>query len=221
MPTLYIIGDSTVEDNKPPFRGWGWALKERIAPEITVKNLAISGRSTKSFIDEGRFVPIERDIAPGDALMIQFGHNDEKDDAERHTDPHTTYTQNLKFFCDTAKKAGATPVLLTPVCRRFFTGDNSLMYTHGEYPLAVRMLAEREGVALCDLKAMSRELYVRLGQEKAAELFVRLAPGENPDFPNGHDDPTHFNADGARVIAGLIADWMAADARMAAFLKAR
>lgn len=219
MPVLYIIGDSTVEDNKPPFRGWGWALKELVKPEIEVRNLAISGRSTKSFIDEGRFEPIERDIAPGDALMIQFGHNDEKDDAERHTDPHTTYTANLKRFCDTAKRAGATPVLMTPVCRRFFTGDNSLMYTHGEYPLAVRALAEKEGVKLCDLKRMSRELYVGLGQEECAKLFVRLAPGENPDFPNGHDDPTHFNADGARKIASLIAGWMKTDDVMKNFLK--
>ena len=87
MPTIYVIGDSTVEDNKPPFRGWGWALPEFLAEGVALRNHAISGRSTRSFLDEGRFDPVREAMQPGDVLMIQFGHNDEKDDPERHTDP--------------------------------------------------------------------------------------------------------------------------------------
>ncbi len=203
MPTIWLIGDSTVEDNTPPFRGWGWALPEFVKEGVQVRNHALSGRSTKSFWDEGLFVPVEQGMREGDILLIQFGHNDEKDDAERHTDPDTSYRDNLLRYCRAAQARGAQPVLFTPVSRRFFVGGGSLLYTHGEYPRAVRALAEQEGIPLCDLKKDSRELYLRLGEEKTAELFVRLSPGEHPGFPEGHDDKTHFNAYGARVIAGL------------------
>ena len=100
------------------------------------------------------------------------------------------------------------PVLLTPVSRRFFVGNGSMLYTHGEYPRAVRKLAAERNIPLIDLKKDSRELYLSLGEEKTAELFVRLKPGENPDFPEGHDDKTHFNAYGAERICTLIVDEM-------------
>ncbi len=204
MPKIFIIGDSTVEDNQPPFRGWGWALRAFVSEGVQVRNYALSGRSSRSFWEEGLFGPVREQIAAGDLLLIQFGHNDEKDDG-RHTDPDTTYKQHLWIYCDFALKRGAQPVLFTPVSRRFFVGEGSMLYTHGEYPAAVRELAEEKGVPLCDLKKASRELYLALGEEKTAGLFVRLAPGENPDFPNGHDDKTHFNAYGAERIAELVA----------------
>ncbi len=203
MPAIYIIGDSTVEDNKPPFRGWGWALPKYVKPGVEVHNCALSGRSSRSFLEEGLLKPVEEGLGSGDLLMIQFGHNDEKDD-ERHTDPATTYPEYLYGYCSMALSRGAQPVLMTPVSRRFFVGDGSLLYTHGEYPAAVRKLAAEKGIPLCDLKKDSRELYLKLGEEKTAELFVRLAPGENPDFPDGHDDKTHFNAYGADQICRLV-----------------
>ena len=205
MNTIYIIGDSTVDDNQPPFRGWGWALPRYVREGVTVKNHALSGRSSRSFRAEGLFEPVERALGPGDLLLIQFGHNDEKDD-ERHTDPDTTFPEELWRYCAAALSKGAQPVLITPVCRRFFGGDGSLFYTHGEYPRAIRILAAEKGIPLCDLKAASRALYRSLGEQGTAELFVRLAPGENPDFPEGHDDRSHFNPHGATVIAGLVAE---------------
>ncbi len=219
MPTIWIIGDSTVEDNTPPFRGWGWALPEYVKNGVQVKNHGLSGRSTKSFWDEGLFKPVEEGMGPGDLLLIQFGHNDEKDDEERHTDPDTTFPENLWRYCSAALEKGAQPVLLTPVSRRFFVGEGSMLYTHGEYPRAVRKLAAEKNVPLCDLKKDSRELYLKLGEEKTADLFVRLAPGEHPDFPGGHDDKTHFNAYGAKVIAGLVAEEMRKIPVCAAYLK--
>ena len=204
MPSIYIIGDSTVEDNKEPFRGWGWALPRHTAEGVAVHNHALSGRSSRSFFEEGLFVPVEASLQKGDLLLIQFGHNDEKDD-ERHTDPDSTYQEMLSRYCDAAIAKGAQPVLITSVERRFFTGDGSVLYTHGEYPAAMRKLAAKRGIPLCDLQKRSRDLYLSLGEEKTAALFVRLAPGENPDFPDGHDDKTHFNACGAAVIAGLVA----------------
>lgn len=218
MPTLWIIGDSTVEDNQPPFRGWGWALPRFLKDGITVRNHALSGRSSRSFWEEGLFKPVEAGMRDGDMLLIQFGHNDEKDD-ERHTDPDTTFPAQLWRYCEAALSRGAQPVLLTPVSRRFFVGDGNMLYTHGEYPRAIRKLAAEKNVPLCDLKKDSRDLYLRLGEAKTAELFVRLSPGEHPDFPGGHDDKTHFNAYGAETIASLVAEEMRQIPACAVFLK--
>ena len=218
MPTIWIIGDSTVQDNQPPFRGWGWALPEYAKEGVAVKNHALSGRSSRSFRAEGLFEPVEKGMEKGDMLLIQFGHNDEKDD-ERHTDPDSTFPGELWRYCEEALSKGALPVLITPVARRFFVGGGSLLYTHGEYPAAARRLAAEKDVPLCDLSADSRALYLSLGEEKTAELFVRLAPGEHPDFPDGHDDKTHFCAYGAKVIAGLVAEELRKIPRCAAYLK--
>jgi len=219
MPTVYIIGDSTVEDNKPPFRGWGWALPELLADDVSVANHAMSGRSTRSFLDEGRFEPVREGMRPGDVLMIQFGHNDEKDDAERHTDPDTSYQDFLRLYCRAAMEKGALPVLLSPVSRRIYVGGGSLLYTHGAYPAAVQKVARELNVPFLDLKTASRKLYLSGTEEDAARLFVRLKPGENPDFPDGHDDKTHFNAEGARKIASLVADLMNREPRLQRYLK--
>jgi len=218
MNTIYIIGDSTVDDNQPPFRGWGWALPQYVREGVTVKNHALSGRSSRSFRAEGLFEPVEKALGPGDLLLIQFGHNDEKDD-ERHTDPDTTFPEELWRYCAAALSKGAQPVLITPVCRRFFGGDGSLFYTHGEYPRAIRKLAAEKHVPLCDLKAASRALYRSLGEKGTADLFVRLAPGEHPDFPEGHDDRSHFNAHGATVIAGLVGEELKQLPECAGFMK--
>lgn len=218
MNQIFIIGDSTVTDNTPPFRGWGWALPRFLRPEIRVFNHAESGCSTRSFLAENRFAPVEEGLSAGDLLLIQFGHNDEKDD-ERHTDPDTTYRENLRLYCRAALSKGASPVLLTPVSRRFFVGGGSLLYTHGEYPRAVREVAAEDHIPLVDLKASSRALYLALGEEKTAELFVRLAPGEHPDFPDGHDDKTHFNAFGAETVCALVVRDLARIPACAPFLR--
>ncbi|MBQ8554513.1 MAG: rhamnogalacturonan acetylesterase [Clostridia bacterium] len=219
MPTIYLIGDSTVEDNKPPFRGWGWALPEFVAEGVTVRNHGLSGRSTRSFVNEGLFAPVQEGMQAGDLLLIQFGHNDEKDAPELHTDPGSSYIDFLSMYCDEAEKRGALPVLVTPVSRRFFIPGGEMLYTHGEYPAAMRNLAAQRGLPLVDLKSDSRALYLSLGEEKTAELFVRLAPGEHPDFPNGHDDKTHFNAGGARRICALVAEALRRNERTRSYMK--
>ena len=218
MPRVFIIGDSTVEDNKPPFRGWGWALPQHVKQGVEVKNYALSGCSSLSFRKQGLFEPVEKEMGEGDLLLIQFGHNDEKDD-ERHTDPQTTFPEELLGYVNAARERGATAVLMTPVSRRFFVGKGSLLYTHGEYPAAIRNLCARENIPLIDLEADSRKLYLELGEEKTAELFVRLAPGEHPDFPDGHNDKTHFNAYGAQKICELVVEGLKRFPFAEAFLK--
>lgn len=219
MPTIFLIGDSTVEDNRPPFRGWGWALPCFTAPGVEVANHAVSGRSARSFSAEGRFEPVRAAMQPGDLLLIQFGHNDEKDTEELHTDPEGSFRDFLSLYCDAAIEKGALPVLISPVSRRVFMNSSFLLYTHGEYPSAMRRLAAERGIPYCDLETASRRLYLSLGENKTAELFVRLAPGENADFPDGHNDLTHFNAVGAKAIAELVARLLLSDARCRAFLR--
>ena len=222
MPTIYYIGDSTVAFNRIdtyPQQGMSNALGLYLREGVRLAPHGLNGRSTKSFLDEGAFEPVRQAMAPGDFLLIQFGHNDEKDDAARHTDPDSSFPEMLGAYCDAAERKGALPVLITPVCRRYFIPGGDLLYTHGEYPLAIRTLAARRGLPLCDLKRLSRRLFLSLGEEKTAELFVRLAPGEHPDFPEGHSDMTHFNADGARVLAGLVAQALKEDERCRHFFR--
>lgn len=219
MPVVYIIGDSTVENNTPPFRGWGWVLPRFLAEDVKVENHAKSGRSTRSFLDEGRFDPVHKAMKAGDVLLIQFGHNDEKDDAERHTDPDSSYRDFLRYYCRAAMEKGALPVLLSPVSRRLYVGDGSLLYTHGEYPAAVKAVAQELHVPFLDLKTASRKLYLSASPEETEKLFVFLKPGEHPDFPEGHEDKTHFNAFGAEKIAGLVAGMMEEEPRLKRYMK--
>lgn len=210
MQTIYVIGDSTVEDGHAPFFGWGGQLAGALPGGVRVENHAKGGRSSKSFWDEGRFVPVEDGMQAGDLLLIGFGHNDEKDDVERHTDPQSTFVAMLSRYLDAAEGKGATPVLVTSVSRNYFTGDGSLMYTHGEYPLAVRMLAASRGVPLIDLKAATRALMIGLGPQGSESLFVNVEPGEYEDLPDGFHDKTHYNLHGAQTAARIVADALAA-----------
>ena len=207
MRTIYVIGDSTVENGKDPYYGWGGQLAE-LLPDVRVDNHAFSGRSSKSFWDEKRFEPVAASMRQGDQLLICFGHNDEKDDAERHTDPATTYPEMLLRYVNAARAAGAVPVLCTSVSRNFFAENGFVLYTHGAYPQAVRDLCKRENVALMDLELMTRDLMKELGAVKACDMFVNIAPGTDERFPDGVADRTHYNIHGAKRVAGMVADWL-------------
>ena len=194
MPTIWIIGDSTVEDNKPPFRGWGWAIPQFAAEGYAVRNHGLSGRSTRSFRDEGLFKPVQEGMQPGDVLLIQFGHNDEKDDPARHTDPDTTFSANLRLFAEAALKKGAYPVLITPIARRLFDeAGNFRPGSHGAYPDAVRRTARELGIPLIDLTVETEAYLAQLGDEPSKPLFM---------FPK---DNTHLKPEGAVVMAGFLA----------------
>ncbi|GAA2408714.1 rhamnogalacturonan acetylesterase [Streptomyces glaucosporus] len=207
--TVYIAGDSTAAPktaDAAPEAGWGMALHAFLGRTWTVANHAVNGRSSKSFHDEGRLAPILEAIAPGDLLLVQFGHNDEKtDDPARGTDPHTTYRDYLRRYLDGARERGARPVLLTPVERRRFDTGGHAKPTHGEYPAAMRALAAAERVPLIDIQAASLAAWDRLGPDGTLELFLHLAPGEHPDHPAGKQDNTHFRPRGAIEVARMVA----------------
>ncbi|WP_239004519.1 TIM barrel protein [Paenibacillus tepidiphilus] len=224
MPTIYIAGDSTAAQkaaDRKPETGWGEHLPKLLAPGIAVDNRAINGRSTKSFIAEGRLDGIIRDFRSGDYLFIQFGHNDEKiEDPLRYSDPNTEYRSNLQLFIEAARSRGGFPVLLTSVSRRRFTADGEPdPLAVGAYPQAMREVAEATGTPLLDIFAASQELYRSLGIEDSRRLLLHLAPGEHPNYPEGVTDDTHFSEDGAECIAELIAAALAGCAALAELVR--
>lgn len=193
MPTIWIIGDSTVEDNQPPFRGWGWALPKYVKEGVEVKNHALSGRSTRSFREEGLWTPVEQGLSAGDLLLIQFGHNDEKDDPVRHTEPFGSFQENLRFFIREARGRGAFPVLITPIARRLFDSEGHFLPgSHGEYPEAIRQVGREVQVPVADLTALTEKFLADLGDEASKPLFV---------WPK---DNTHLKYDGAVKMAELL-----------------
>lgn len=198
--TLYIAGDSTAAQkyaDAAPETGWGMALPFFLREDLAVANHAVNGRSSKSFVDEGRLEVILQAVRPGDLLLVQFGHNDEKSaDPVRYTEPWTTYQDYLRLYVDGARARGARPVLATSVERRKFDADGNAVPTHGDYPASVRALAAAEGVALLDIQALSLALWQRLGVEETKTYFNWTATEQ---------DNTHFNPPGAIAVARLVA----------------
>jgi lysophospholipase L1-like esterase len=207
-PTVYIIGDSTAStyaSDLYPRMGWAQPLQDFFAPGCaTIANKALSGRSSKSFYDEGAWTPIKTALKAGDFVLIQFGHNDEKtDDAARGTDPYTTYQQYLSIYLDDSKAKGATPILVTSICRDNWSGA-TVKDSHGNYPPAMRALAKSKGVALVDATALTKAYFERIGQTATDKLFLILTAGQFPNYPSGNTDTTHLQETGARAIARLI-----------------
>ncbi|WP_028810160.1 rhamnogalacturonan acetylesterase [Streptomyces sp. 351MFTsu5.1] len=198
--TLYIAGDSTAAQkysDAAPETGWGMALPFFLHKGLSVANHAVNGRSSKSFVDEGRLDAMLGLIKPGDVLLVQFGHNDEKsEDPTRYTEPWSTYQEYLRLYVEAARARGARPVLATSVERRKFDASGNAVPTHKEYPAAVRALAAEEGVALLDIQALSLALWQRLGVEETKRYFNWTATEQ---------DNTHFNPPGAIAVARLVA----------------
>ena len=232
--TIFIIGDSTaankdVSGDKQE-RGWGQMFQDCFDQNIVVDNHAVNGRSSKSFIDEGRWDAVLQKLKPGDYVIIQFGHNDEKPKMDRHTDPGSTFDYNLARFVRETREHGGIPVLMNPVVRRNFfvsvpendddeklrtttfkdgvkmvEGD-SLIDTHGLYRVAPRDVAQRMNCHFVDANSITHDLEQGLGTEKSKKLHMWFLPGEEPSVPNGRQDNTHYNIHGAQVVARLLAD---------------
>jgi lysophospholipase L1-like esterase len=208
--TIFMIGDSTMADkpnpDRNPERGWGQLLPMFLDGEVTVVNHAVNGRSTKSFIDEGRWDAVVAALRPGDHVLIQFGHNDEKrEDPARFADANTTYRRNLERFVSEARAKGARAILLTPIVRRKFNPSGALEDTHGAYPAVVREVANALRVPMIDLESMTAELISASGPERSKALYVWVAPGEFAMYPDGRQDDTHLSVRGASEVARLVA----------------
>jgi lysophospholipase L1-like esterase len=207
-PTVYVIGDSTASvytSDLYPRMGWAQPLQDYFAPAcVTVQDKALSGRSSKSFYDEGDWTPIRNALRAGDYVLIQFGHNDEKsDDPTLYTDPFTTYEQYLSHYIDDSQAKGATPILLTSINRNDWS-NGALEDTHGNYPVAMRQLAQARQISLVDATALTKTYFERIGQAATTLLFMDLAAGQFPNYPSGNTDNTHLQEKGARTIAQMI-----------------
>jgi lysophospholipase L1-like esterase len=205
--TVHLAGDSTMAKKLPekrPETGWGEALPKFFREDrVVVNNHAKNGRSTRLFIEQNLWQGLLDALKEGDYVFIQFGHNDgAKDKPDRYTPPED-YRANLVRFVKEARERKATPVLFTPVMRRKFTKEGAFVDQHGVYPGIVREVAAEYKVPLIDMHRKSEQELVRLGPEESRKLFLQLKAGENPNYPNGVEDNTHFNPLGAEVMARL------------------
>ena len=207
--TIYLAGDSTMAAkaaNKRPETGWGEALVPCFNPAgVRIVNRAVNGRSTKSFVSEGRWKAIVDSLNPGDYVVIQFGHNDEKVD-QPHGSTVDVYTQNLSRFVDQVRDKDATPILLTPVVRRRWSEDFRLVDTHGKYPDAVYALAKQKKVPFIDMHRNSERVLEHYGPDSSRALYLHVKAGDNANYPTGVADDTHFSPLGAREMAGIFVD---------------
>ncbi|QDU29912.1 Rhamnogalacturonan acetylesterase RhgT [Anatilimnocola aggregata] len=204
--TIFMAGDSTMATQQvvpaTPARGWGQMLQPYFQDHVKVQNHASSGQSTKSF--RGRWEKMLPLMKAGDFVIIQFGHNDNKPDEGRHTDPFGSFSENLTRFVKEVRERQATPMLATSIVRNVWNSDNqSLRDTHGDYVVAARKVAEELKVPLLDLNKKTAALVEQLGPERSKLLFNNVDPGLFPQYPDGFKDGTHLNAVGGSRVCDL------------------
>lgn len=223
--TMFLIGDSTVAD-KPysghnPEKGWGQVFPLYFKKGIKIENHAVNGRSTKSFRDEGRWDVVMERIKPGDYVLIEFGHNDQKKQSpDRYTEADTDYRNNLIRYLEEARQKGAKPILATPISRRSFDENGVLVDTHGRYSEVVREVSSAYKVPLLDLHLKTVAVLEQFGVEKSKELFLHYRPGDYQRFTDGQADDTHLSPTGAFKVCDLVMDELRREVpELAVFLK--
>lgn len=230
--TIFMIGDSTMA-NKPlekenQERGWGQMLPLMLQGPIRVDNHAKNGRSSLSFINEGLWDAVVSKIKPGDYVIIQFGHNDEKPKADRHTDPGSTFDENLRKFIRDTRAKGGYPVLCNSIVRRNFPAADTVKHvdrddkplkgyralsqkpegellvdTHHEYVNAPRNVAREMAVPFLEMNTLTHNLVQGLGRENSKALFMWIPDGKYEFCPEGKVDNTHLTIYGGTVVAGI------------------
>lgn len=209
--TLFMVGDSTMADKEEleasPERGWGQLFPTYLQGNIILQNHARNGRSTKSFIAQGRWDEVMSRAKKGDIVVIQFGHNDAKQsDPERYA-PIDQYEDNLMRMVGEAKKKKMNVIMCTSICRRKFNKQGEFVENHhGGYPLAAKRVAERMEVPIIDLEASTAEWLKELGDEASKAYFMNVAAGECTKFPDGKVDNTHLRENGALIVGRMFAE---------------
>jgi lysophospholipase L1-like esterase len=206
---VYMVGDSTMclyDKTRVPLTGWGMPFANYFDSSIVIDNRARGGRSSKSFMKENLWKPIVDNLQEGDYVFIQFGHNDaanSTDHPDRYASPQD-YKKNLVTYITDAKSKKASPVLVTPVTIRKFDANGIAQETHAPYSKMVAEVAAEYKVPIVDLDGKSRELVQKLGPDFSKHLYMDFAPGEEPLYPAGIHDNTHFNDFGARKMAEIV-----------------
>ena len=205
VPTLFMCGDSTTVDNvSEPFTGWAQMLPLFLDENVAVANYAESGLSAGTFLADKRLDKIETQMKEGDYLFIQFGHNDQKDKNPGYG-AYYSFTTNLKKMVDRARKKGVIPVLVTPTVRRRFE-KGAVRNTHGDYPDAVRVLAQREGIHLIDFWTLTKTMVEAAGPEASKSMFVHYPMDSFKGQEKALSDDTHFSVFGAWEISKIFAN---------------
>lgn len=203
MPVVYLAGDSTVTDQESePWATWGMMLQAFFAPGTAVANHAESGLSLASFAAQKRLDKILSTMKAGDYVMIQFGHNDQKETGPE-AGADKGYSRRLAAMIDAVKSKGAYPVVVTPVERRRFR-DGKPYGTLQDYAAAAKKVAAEKGVPVIDLNSMSLRFYEALGEEDSKNAFVHYPPNTFPGQPQALKDDTHHNPYGGFELAKCV-----------------
>jgi pectinesterase len=220
---IYLAGDSTMAEKlaeKRPETGWGEKLQAHFdAEKVRIENHAKNGRSTRTFLEEGRWTAIAEKLKPGDYVFIQFGHNDASVEKSDRYAPPAVYRNNLIGFVAEVRNKRATPILFTPVARRRVDNKGEFQDGHSEYPGIVREVAKTFTVPLIDMHRSSSAVLERYGAEGSKQLFLILPASANPNYPNGINDNTHFSPLGADEMAkAAVAELKSTDRNLAKYL---
>jgi lysophospholipase L1-like esterase len=199
VPTVYLLGDSTVCDqSREPFASWGQMLTRFFKPEVAVANHAESGETYRDSISRRRLDKILSLLKPGDYVLMQFGHNDQKQIAAGSGGPFTTYKEEIKKHVEGIRKHGGTPVLISPMERRNFDDQGKIKPSLSDYAEASRQSAKELGVAFIDLNAMSIRFYDALGASGRGKVELAFAG------TGAKRDATHHDNYGAYELAKCI-----------------
>lgn len=205
---IFIAGDSTAQTYKEKdglIRGWGQMLSKFLTDDVKVVNHAMGGRSSKTFIEEGRWDRLLSEVQSGDYVIIQFGHNDASTRPERHAS-HSDYYKNLTKFVNDVRSKNANPILATSIVMRTFKDRVLVDDRLKAYPAITRMAARDLSVPLIDANVASRDLVLLLGDEPSKPYYRWVEPGIDPIKPDGIEDDTHMLELGATQMASFIAE---------------
>lgn len=202
---LHLVGDSTMSD-KPnlsyPERGWGQLLPEFLLPKLEVVNHAKNGRSTRRFVNEGRWQSLITSLKEGEYVLIQFGHNDQKkSDPARYASPDKDYPAYLHQFIDEVRAKGGIPMIASSICRRNFDDKGNLKRDLQAYADAAEKVAKEANVAYFDMQAMTCNYIEELGKDAAQPYFIQVPADLYEKHPDGKTDNTHLTVQGASRVA--------------------
>lgn len=233
--TVYLVGDSTMADysnnydegkdymkTRYPVTGWGQVFQQFLVSDslhkvkgiiksdsVIVDDRARGGRSTRTFFQEGRWRTVFEDLKKDDVVIIQFGHNDAAENkTERYVDIEG-YKEFLRLYVSQTRQKGAHPIILTPVARNYPWENDRLENVHGEYDLAAKEVAKEMDALFIDLNQRSMDHFSEKGREYVSEkYFMNLPAGVYEAYPEGQEDNTHFQPEGATAVARLVFEGM-------------
>lgn len=229
--TIFLIGDSTMAnyaDNyepgkdymktRYPVTGWGQVFQQFFVKDsltelknlintdsVIVDDRARGGRSTRTFFQEGRWRKVVQDLKENDIVMMQFGHNDDAENKPQRYVDIEGYKEFLRLFVSQTREKGARPIILTPVARNYPWENNHLQNVHGKYDQAPKDIAQEMNVELIDLNQISMNYFSKKGKDFVSKnYFMNLPAGKYEAYPEGQDDNTHFQPEGAKAVAQLV-----------------